>query len=117
MPGSEIVWGADHAPLAVRDADWIRKLVPSERVHTATTVPSGAEATSGSKPSCPAAERFTAVRNVGVACAAAGSIISAATRNNMKSCHRCIAQSNMAKLTPPAKIRAPLHEQRDPNTE
>src|ERR671922_14614 len=67
-PGSEMVTGADHAPEAVLDEDWIRKTEPSERVQTAITSPLGATTTCGSNASWPAAGMSIEDSQVGVAC-------------------------------------------------
>jgi len=113
-PGSEIVCAAAHAPFGVRLEDWILKFVPSERVHTAITVPSGATTTCGSKPSLPGSEMLMALSQVGVAEAAAGKI-KAAPRTKMKTCQR-IAPRNVDNIhSLPA--RDPCTDWRDRNTE
>src|SRR5205085_5342611 len=94
-PGSEIVWAAAQGPFGVRLEDWILKFVPSERVHTEITVPSGATATWGSKASLPGSEMLMALSQVGVADATAGKI-RAAPRTKRKNCQR-IALRNVAK--------------------
>jgi hypothetical protein len=68
-PPSEIVTGVLQFPPAVRVEYWIRKKLPSDRVHTECTFPVLSIATCGSKPSCPGSEMLIAERKSGEACA------------------------------------------------
>jgi hypothetical protein len=105
-----MVTGADHAPEAVLDEDWIRKTEPSERVQTAITSPLGATTTCGSNASWPAAEMSIEDSQVGVACAAAGAK-SATAKAKTRSCQRT-ALRNVDKAKPLPRKETPARQAR-----
>ena len=100
-PAWETVSVAPHVPSAARNLAWMRRLVPSDLVQTIRESPLESSATLGSYASRPASETVVAERNVGVACAAAGTKDVASA--NTRACHSAAPQNFFNATTSPGE--------------